>query len=291
MLARRFRRILLPFTFIWILQVIVILYLLPAQYALHASYVQIFQSGITGILVNFFSGGSGPGNYFIPVILQQIILLPVFYWLAIRLSPNRMLIIAFVTNIALELSTVLLGLPSGIYAISYIPYMMLGAAGVWLAFQTRKIAPWLIIAGIMSAGYITAVYYFHFQFWFVNAAKGFFNGFSSFWTLLLVSAGLRYLSSQSITPWSRVVRELGKASWHIFLIQMTFLLFFEESMIHAISSSITGTGLGYDLVCQALLTIPSLAICLLAGYGFYCAERWIKTRMTQSWPSLLRESR
>jgi len=282
MLAKRFRRILLPFTFIWILQVVVILYLMPPDFSLHALYVQIFQSGIPGILVNFFSGGSGPGNYFIPVILQQIIILPVFYWLAVRFSPDRMLIIAFVTNIALELSIVLLGVLSGIYAISYVPYMMLGASGVWLAFQTRKIVPWLVVAGIMSAAYITAVYYFNLHLWFINTMNGFFNVFSYFWTLLLVVAGLQYLSSQSITLLSRTVRELGKASWHIYLVQMTFLVFFESAMITAISTAIPGMGVWHALVCQLLLTVPSLVICLPVGYGFYLAEENVKTWMTKT---------
>ena len=285
LLARRFRRILLPFSLIWVIQVVVILYLLPGDLSLHTRYVTLFASGIPGIAANFFSGGSGPGNYFIPVILQQILLLPVFYWLAVRFSPDRMLVIACAANIVLEYGAVLFGVPPGIYTNSYLPYMMLGALGVWLAFQSGKTPPWLVVAGALSALYITAVYYFGFHVWFIDTAGEFFNVFSYFWTVLLVAAGLRFLSPQSVTLLSGTVRELGRASWHIFLVQMTFLAFFEGAMIASITASIPGSGIWHALVCQALLTVPSLGVCLLLGYGFYRSDERVKTWMHGKTPS------
>jgi peptidoglycan/LPS O-acetylase OafA/YrhL len=278
LLIRRYKRILLPFALIWILQLIVILFIIPPNFPLDSVNVYSLRSGIPEMLANFFSGGSGPGNYFIPVILQQIIILPVFYWLAVRFSPDRMLIIAFMTNIALEFSLVLAGVPPGIYGILYVPYFMAGAAGVWLAFQSKKIVPGLIVAGIASAGYIAAVFYFNFHLWFIDT-NGFFNVFSYFWTLLLVAAGLHWLSSQSVTIQSRTVRELGRASWHIFLVQMTFFLFFKTALVNAINTAIPGTGLLHSLVCLSVMTIPSLGICLLSGYGFYLTEERAKIWM------------
>ena len=276
-LIRRYKRVLGPYLVIWTLQVCLVLAFLPAMFLPDA--FSSLSSGTISLLVSFFTGGFGPGSYFIPVILQQILLLPLLYWTAVRFSPDRMLVFALVINIALEACAVATGLSPSIYTNSFIPYFMAAACGVWLAFHKKEITPWMVAAGLASVAYIAAVYYFNFHFVFIDTAKGFFNVFSYFWTLLLVAAGLRYLSPKSVTLPSRILRELGKASWHIFLVQMTFLFFFQTPMVNAIDKAVPSTGPVSEFIFLSILTIPSLIICLLVGYGYYLAEEKIRTHL------------
>ena len=269
---RRFKRILLPFIVICIIQIAVILWLLPKNMPLYVQYAAQLQSGIFGTLAFLVGGAAGMGNYFVPLILIQILALPFFYWLAIRYSPNAMLAFAFVLDIALQYGLSMAGISSAMSGLNYINYLFLTALGIWFALQVRKQTTAILIAGLLSAAYITAVYYFKFQFWFISPSSGFFTEFSYFWTLVLVMYGIQYLPSSHSSKSFSIIAELGKASWHIFLVQMTFLAIFMEAMVSSISNAIAEPGLFGALIAQAELTLPSLVICSGIGYGFYLAE-------------------
>ena len=66
----------------------------------------------------------------------------------------------------------------------------------------------------------------------------------------------------------RILIELGKASWHIFLVQMTFFFVFENLLIY----------LGGFASSIFILTAVSLIPCLLIGYGFYRVMEYMTTR-------------
>ena len=220
-ISRRLNRLLVPYVVIWIFQFLVVLGFivykidLPIQNPNH-----FFYTGIDG-LFNFLSGGNGMGNYFIPIILQQILIIPVLYYLALR-SPNRMLVMAFIMDLVLEYIAVLLGLPAWLNSIIYIRYIFIGALGVWLVFRERVITRWILFGGLISAVYIYAVYYLNFQFWFFSPYDSFFHAFSYLWTLVIVVLGIQFLPPDSCNKIYLALQELGKASWHIFLVQMTF---------------------------------------------------------------------
>ena len=84
--------------------------------------------------------------------------------------------------------------------------------------------------------------------------------------------GLQYLPSSLSSKSVSIIAELGKASWHIFLVQMTFLAIFMGVMVSSISNAIAEPGIFGALIAQAELTLPSLVICSVIGYGFYLAE-------------------
>jgi peptidoglycan/LPS O-acetylase OafA/YrhL len=282
-LYKRFRRILLPFVVIWIIQVIVILYFWPASLPLYSQDSLLVYSGIFGIIAFFFTWASGPGNYFIPLILTQILILPFFYWLAVRFSPDKMLVFAFITDVVLQYVLFMVNMSAVVSAHSYLYYLFLTALGIWLALQQRKPLALVIIAGLLSFAYITAVYYFKFQIWFINPSSGFFNEFAYFWTLVLVLCGLRYLPSSSLTKPFESIANLGKASWHIFLVQMTVIAFFNYAMLTFLRSIVIRFGLPetllFQLILQMINTLLTLVICLALGYGFYLNEEYVKNRV------------
>lgn len=252
---RRIRRILEPYTVIWVIQALIVLYVVSSGIRIIGLSENHFWYQGFGIVLNYFSGGNGPGNYFIPVILQQILIIPLFYYLALR-SPDRMLVTAFILDLLLEFLALIALVPPWLYGILYIRYIFAGALGVWLAFRKDIPFRWVFIGGFISFVYIFLVQYLNFQFWFIYPDWAFFHAFSYFWTLLLVILGLRISLSGSFHKIFRLVEQLGKASWHIFLVQMTFFFICWGTIGSFIESIIFSP-------------IISLAICLPLGYGFY----------------------
>lgn len=272
---RRFRRIIPPFIAIAVLQVALLLWFLPAGNPLSVQYAAQLHAGIAGVIAFLAEGAAGPGNYFIPLFVVQILLLPFFYWLAIRYSPDAMLVSAFVLAVVIQSATTLAGLSPAATGLNYVNYLMLAALGIWFALAVRRQTAVIVIAGLFSAAYITAVYYFGFQFWFISPSAGFFTEFSCFWTLVLVMYGLRYLPASSSSRLVSVIAGLGKASWHIYLVQMTVFAFFVDAMFLAASNAMAGMGLYYPDLYLAGMTLFVLVLCLVIGYGFYLAESFV----------------
>lgn len=258
---RRLKRILLPYLIIWIVQLILVFWVLSITNDLGVQNPNHFFYTGFDTLFNFLTGASGPGNYFIPLIVQVILLVPILYWLALR-SPNMMLAVAFIAGLILEYATVLSDMPLWLYVTLIIPYIFMAALGVWLVFRERIVTPWIVVAGLLSAVYIAAVSYFDFQFWFFRTDTMFHHEFAFFWTLLIVVLGFQYLPADPAGKVVRIVAELGKASWHIFLVQMTWFFFL---------------GYAYTPGDQAVSSIIILGLvylipCLLIGYGFYLVQ-------------------
>lgn len=260
-LFRRMKRILIPYLIIWIVQLILVFWILstrndiPVQNPNH-----FFYTGIDTVF-NFLTGASGPGNYFIPLIIQVVLLVPILYWLALR-SPDLMLAVAFIAGLILEYAAVVSGMPLWLYVTLIIPFIFMAALGVWLVFRERIITPWIVIAGLLSAAYIAAVSYFDFQFWFFRTDTMFHHEFAFFWTLLLVVLGFQYLPAAPTGKVVRIVAELGKASWHIFLVQMTWFFFLGYAYTPGDSA----------VIPVIILGLVYLIPCLLIGYGFYLLQ-------------------
>ena len=90
-LFHRINRIVMPFSLIWMFQILIIIYFSNIKLNL----------GIWSLVTSFLTGGWGPGSYFVPVILQHILLLPILYYIALR-GPDRMILIAFFINLLFE---------------------------------------------------------------------------------------------------------------------------------------------------------------------------------------------
>jgi peptidoglycan/LPS O-acetylase OafA/YrhL len=273
-IIRRLKRILGPYLIIWIIQLLIILYIVTLNLNIQFQYLNHFSYHGFDLILNFFSGGQGPGSYFIPVILQQILLIPIFYYLALR-SPDYMLVVIFILDLCLEYLAIITGIPPWLYTLLYIRYMFAGALGVWLVFQKDAIPKWLFIGVLASFVYIFAVQYLNFQFWFIYPAWGFFHAFSYFWTVILVILGLRLLPSGSFRGIFTILEKLGKASWHIFLVQMTFLFFLWPIFVQFADS----------VISVILLPIINLTACLFLGYGFYLLHVYVSRNY--SWMNII----
>jgi peptidoglycan/LPS O-acetylase OafA/YrhL len=264
-ILRRMKRLMVSYTVIWIIQLVLVFWVLASMIDLKVQNPNhFFYSGIDTVIFNFLCGANGPGNYFIPLIVQFIILVPLFYYLALR-SPNQMLVIAFVLDLVMEYLSVLSAMPSWLYGVMVTRYVFMAGLGVWLVFQERVLTPWIVIGAVASAAYIAAVSYFQFQFWIFSLDPAFYHAFAFFWTLLIVVLGFQYLPSAPSSFVVRAVSELGKASWHIFLVQMTWFFFLGFAY----------PPLDQSIGAAVILALMYLVPCLSIGYGFYRLQNYI----------------
>jgi len=279
-IIRRLKRLLGPYLIIWIFQFLII-FILTTYISLIVFDPNYFSYQGFDWLFNFFSGGQGPGNYFIPIILQQILIIPFFYYLALR-SPNRMLAIAFILDLAFEYLAIISGIPPWAFSILYIRFIFAGALGVWLVFQKDTVPKWLLIGGLASIVYIFAVVYLNFQFWFLYPGQSFFNVFSFFWTIIIVILGMRLIPSGPSHRIFTILEQLGKASWHIFLIQMTFFSFLNGIFLKFVLGVPHVSLMTFNVIfCLMVNLMVNLMACLSLGYGFYQVQIWVSKKLNR----------
>jgi peptidoglycan/LPS O-acetylase OafA/YrhL len=268
LLYRRFSRLLKPYILMWLLQVAVVVFLLHGSVDLRS------------LFLNFISGGYGLGAYFVPVIIQSVLVVPLLYLLALR-SPDMMLLLAFILNLVFEFLFFISGFPFSIYALLYAEFLFAGALGVWLATSAKRPVLWIAAGGILSGLYIAVTFY-------TGLLSRFFETYlgnitqapAYFWTFILVLSGFTLLPKKTGTRVVQGIANAGKASWHIFLVQMSFFYFLWPALgyyvlipvINFFPASLSFCGL---LVAAVITTI----LCAGSGYLWYKAEEsWANFR-------------
>ncbi|GHA59022.1 acyltransferase family protein [Pontibacter akesuensis] len=199
---------------------------------------------------------TGKGNYFITLLLQSIFLLPIIGY-AFRKKP----VLTSITLVVLEVLFQLLATQVAyfdkenyLYDAAFPRYFSAIAFGLWLAYSPGAKKQWpfalpLVILGVIAAGFLWLVVYqglkvdFLRPEWFTQHLLTF--GYAAFWVWL----GLRLLPSSSNVIFLKLLATLGKASYHIFLVQVLYFGLLEESPVW-----------------------QNLGICLLLGYLFYMLE-------------------
>lgn len=264
LLLRRFSRLLKPYLLMFILQVIILFILFRYPF------------NVGSVIIYFFKGGYGLGAYFVPLIIQSVIIVPVLYLLALK-SPNNMLVGAFIVNITIEFIAHNGLIPEDLYGIYYAKFLFAGALGVWLALSVRRFDLWTAVLGALSAVFIIILYYTQLlsRFFTVSVIAGISEAFAFVWTYVLALTGYLYLPKNTAHPIWRGIGEAGRASWHIFLVQMTFFSLWQPldnavltPMYHMFPPVFSFVG----LILMAMVTI---AICTGAGWLWYrCELAW-----------------
>jgi len=270
-LFRRFKRILAPFTLLFIVQIVLL------------CFTGIKEITLQNIVSSYITGGYGPGSYFIPIILQHILILPILYLWAMR-NPRYFLPTTFLISLVLEYLMIIAFVPEWAYRLLYVRYLFAGALGVWLAVSKQPIDKKLIIGALISLIYIFAVNYLNVQFWFLYPAWGSQHAPSYFWPLLIIMVGLIYLPSVSKNALSTALEKLGRASWHIFLVQMAFFWAFGGAVRSLfLGELVLPVALNISTILQmvpgfVLLTCFNLGVCLSLGCVFFDCEKMIAQR-------------
>jgi len=222
------------------------------------NYLQIGNFQLNYWLKEFFNGGSGPGSYFVPLLIQIILFLPVLYVIANK-NINYMLIGSFAVNMLFELYCYYYNMPQSTYRFIFLRYLFAVALGVWLA-KTKQINWYFVTVGaIVSLLYITSYNFYDFKLpvqpdWSPQNAPAF------LWPLMVVLLGLKILPEQA-KGIVKLIAELGKASYHIFLVQMVYYYYMDYLFknLH---------------IC--IYTLINLSICLSVGYIFYLFEKKLR---------------
>lgn len=194
----------------------------------------------------FLIGGAGPGAHFVPVMIQLVLTLPLLYVMA-KKDLRMMLLFALAIELIIDIYQYFWGISPGIYARAYPRYIFAAALGVCLAMNIDK--KWVALGGVLSIWFISLNPNLHSGWGATNTAPGY------LWSLTLVIVGLRFLPVIPIVP------ILGKASYHIFLIQMTYFI-----NAHLIVDRVIG------LPYSPRNFLADIIICLGFGITFYYVE-------------------
>lgn len=212
LIFRGIRKIIIPFSIIWIAE-ITLLFLLKGKIISARTFIE-----------GFLLGGWGQGSYFIPIMFQHYFIFPAMYWLSQKYGSNRMLVIVFGFDMFLELISFEIGIPSSSYRNLYFRYLFAVALGIWLATSKNLNRKVLLIGTAISGVYIYAVGYLGFRLP-IEPSWASQNAPSFMWPFMLIILGFKFLPSCGGNIVTRIIALLGRASFHIFLIQMVFFYF------------------------------------------------------------------
>lgn len=195
-------------------------------------------------LVGLLPAG-GPGNYFITLLFEYVLILPILRWLYER---DRLLglLSTLAGSMAFELTAYVTGFDSYLYSSCVLRYAFAIGLGMWIAsgHTTVPLAlPSALYLGAFATGWTMPSVI---SLWQPQNFVGF--GYAS----TLVEIGLKYLPGRK-----GMMSALGAASYHIFLVQ---ILWFGQ---------VRGLLGLYDWK----LVAASLVVCPAVGIAFWLLER------------------
>lgn len=210
---------------------------------------------------------SGPGNYYITMLIQFILIAPVIYK-AFSKRPKMTIMVLFLMDLAFQIFSMDYGLFDNIpylYNANIIRYLSALALGMWISKDYKiksKRNIWIMLGSIFSFIYLILgnaelVLLFD-EGWRTQ------NILSFFYPTVLVMLGLRFLPNRADTPLLNLIGTIGKASYHIFLIQM---IYFALIPTYSIAYELTDY-FNYYFVGAALILF-NLFIVVTIGLLFY----------------------
>lgn len=248
-------RFTLPFAFVFVFEIVL-------------KVMQGKEYSILDILVRFCKGGYGPGSYYYPIMIQLLFIFPLIYLLVAKLNWFGVVVAAQV-NFVYEIVIHEIGIDVSGYRLLVFRYIFYIALGCYLFFFTKKKIPmWILLLMIgLGSGYLVAVYY-----------EGYEPHIFTYWTRTCMITALyvfpivylmfhRFLNFRIPGKSGKCLSEIGKASYHIFLVQMVYYHFEFGNMF-----------LGFTLPLQVA---GNVTFCILAGCLFYRLEnRGMRRKMT-----------
>jgi peptidoglycan/LPS O-acetylase OafA/YrhL len=216
-LAGRAERLLLPFAAVWLIALVAG----AIDGGLHFGPLML-----VGVLPL-----AGPGNYFVTIAFEFAIVFPLLYVLFAR-APRAALVACFAAAAAFELVAPHVGFlkDSGSYAYdaSIVRYAGQIALGVWIALawrDRRRGTGWILLLAPVSVAYLIVLHESPSTFDRLHPGFGISTNFlAAFWAAALVLAGLRLLPARVERAPGVALAELGRASWHIFLVQIVWFV-------------------------------------------------------------------
>ncbi|MBC5991701.1 acyltransferase family protein [Pontibacter cellulosilyticus] len=255
--TKKATRILIPFLFTFILALFFGLFW---EVYFQSNVLELERVVLVGVLPV-----SGRGNYFITLLLQSILLLPL-----IGYCFNRRPVLTTIALIALEVLFLLVSKKYSLfegddmeylYSAALPRYFSAFAFGLWLAKAIRQpyrisILLAFLVLGAIAINYLYFVVYRGLSIPFIYNSWAMQNVMSFGYAALLILMVIYTLPSESDNFILQGFAKLGQASYHIFLVQVVY----------------------FGLVSDFSNLWLNLAICLLLGYLYYKIETPLSKR-------------
>lgn len=176
----------------------------------------------------------GPGNWFIPVLLQSILVVPLIYW-GFTKKPVATLILTFAVEIVMQTIVFFLfgeGFTSwkqvhvySLFSSSILFYLSAVGLGMWFSKgydlqENRNFFMWLLYP--ISLAYIVVYQFFGFRFMIdgIRFLRGDYNFMVFPYSAFLVLLALKFLPKTSNSWISKKISLIGKSTYHILLTQI-----------------------------------------------------------------------
>ena len=247
-LLRMAARLYLPYLVFALCQLILI-------FALGADYP------IGNVILSFFVGGYGPGNYYLLLMLQIILVFPLLLFCT-RKRPRATLVctLLFYAAYHLFMNYVLPGHPGDVTSVGgainkwgVLRWIFLLECGIYLYVRRDAVRWWHLapLIAIDATAYILEV---------IGGLRAWYSrGIPYHFAVIgIVGLCLKYLSPLSFGRCNVVIAYCGSASWHIFLFQQLYFWLI----------ALVGWQFGFGYI--------SFAICFAGGLLFYTAHVLIR---------------
>lgn len=233
---------------------------------------------------------TGPGNYYVSIVLQFILLFPLLYVFYKR-HPVAMIVTCFAVDVAFQLMSnndVMMDEHYYMYTGNILRYLSALALGMWITkkldlFSKRN--AFIVIGFVMSFVYILLEDYTSWQLEAFPSRWRSQTVLSFFYPLVLVVLTIKYYPSFLKGAVAKFVALLGKASYHIFLVQILYF---------GLDVPFTDK---WEEVSLAMFLglLVNLIVCFGLGLLFYFADKkmrkgWTATRAGKRWKASHRPS-
>ena len=227
-----------------------------------------FMGSFREFLKWFVTGLSGPGSYYVPILIQIMVYIPILY-LPFKKGKEWGLFVSFIINLAYEFLVYFCKMDPSVYRLLVFRYTLILGFGIYLAFQENKKKDMIIGAACLLIGLtyiLTNAYIFSFPL---------FQGWKSTSMFCAPFAyGIVYFGLFRFKQVKyRKYLLFGQASYHIYLTQMVFYEFGGEAIVKTFLVNMASPYL------QIFSVIIIVAICFLAGLEFYFVETKIREKM------------
>lgn len=267
--ARRLKRFYVP-------------YLIILAVSLLVGLFETYVSGINQISLSIFALVGvvpvyAPGNYFIILVFQFVLLFPLLFYIYRRL-PRLLIVASFITGFLYQFIVYFfqptlpgsgflyqfIVLFSNLSLLHYLPGI---ALGLWISedFQLfSKRNRFIFLGSVISIVYfvLTALSAYIITLQPLSGVTGLLNPLAFFYPTLLVLLGIQYLPKNAKSRFVSSIAYFGKASYHIFLVQM---LYFNLFAFFGVLKLLSPTS---NLVLYSVIAAGNIVCCAAFGILF-----------------------
>lgn len=237
----------------------------------------------------------GPGNWFIPILFQSIILIPALYKLFLK-WPKFSLIICFIIEICMHLFLFsyigpLTNLDDWLRELNfrYIIFLYLSAIGmgIWFSqnhnlFSRRNLFVWILFP--ISLTYMIAWDFFNFRLAIDGSGivRGDYNYLTFLYSAFIFLIIVKLVPKNPRNILAKAFSTIGKATFHIYLVQDVFYIIL-YIIYNPIWTSLSFSGfvniLGIastDILVNIGLLVLNWIICIFVGVMWWYLEKRVK---------------